>query len=74
MNRKNLSECLDVLALAAILFVVAVGCGPKYRDDGGGRDRDFSTISPDKSQPDRRADNQKQKPQPLPKPMKQKAR
>ncbi len=45
MNRKNLANCFDLVALAAVLFVAAVGCGPKYRDDLDGRDRDFSKIS-----------------------------
>lgn len=74
MNRKNLSNCFDLVALAAVLFVAAVGCGPKYRDDLDGRDRDFSRISAPKTEPDRRSDNQKQKPQPLPKPTKQRTR
>lgn len=74
MNRKNLSNCFDLVALAAVLFVAAVGCGPKYRDDLDGRDRDFSRISTPKTEPDRRSDNQKQKPQQPAKPGKQKAR
>ena len=74
MNRKNLSDCFELLMLATILFVGAVGCGPKYRDDLDGRDRDFSRISTPKTEPDRRSDNQKQKSQPMPKPMKQRTR
>jgi hypothetical protein len=74
MNRKNFSDCFDLLALAAVLFVVAIGCGPKYRDDLDRRDRDFSAISAEKSQPERRSDNQKQKPQSMPRPMKQRTR
>lgn len=74
MNRKNLSDCFDLVVLAAVLFVVAVGCGPKYRDDLDGRGRDFSGISAPKTEPDRRLDSQKQKAQPMPKPVKQRTR
>ena len=74
MNRKNFSDCFDLLALAAVLFVVAIGCGPKYRDDLDRRDHDFSAISPEKSQPERRSDKQNQNLKPMPKPMKQRTR
>lgn len=73
MKDRNLWQCFDLLALAFVGLVVATGCGPAHRDHFDGRGRDFSSISAP-SQPDRRSDNQNEKPKPLPKPAKQKAR
>jgi hypothetical protein len=75
MNRKNLSHCFDLVALGAILVMfAATGCAAPHRDHSDRRDRDFSTISAPSGQPDRRSDNQKQKPQQMPKPTKQRTR
>jgi hypothetical protein len=70
MERKNLSQCFDLLALAFVGLVMAVGCAAPHHDHGGGRGR-LSALSAS-SQADKRPDTQKL--QPMPKPARQKAR
>jgi len=66
MKRENLSDCFNILALGALFLAVALsGCAVEDRAYHG--DREVRA-----SQPDRRSENQK--PKPMPKPARTRAR